>query len=85
MRVADGAVRQFNHTSIRPKAIGQMAVKYRQLRATFNRDNNASVEVKEALIMASRSIWLGLWSDFRTIDPAKDPTSWGRVKTLLAV
>ena len=48
------------------RAIAMLAEEDRKLHEKFELTNNGSTEAKEALIGASRSIWLGLWDVIRT-------------------
>jgi hypothetical protein len=57
---------RFEFTNV-AAAVAVAADKDRKLHAQFEFEDDGSTNEKEALIGASRSIWLGLWSEVRTL------------------
>jgi site-specific DNA recombinase len=80
----DGQSLDYTYTK-HVQAISNKATMTRELKTEFEQANNPSTKAKEAFDEASKTIWLGLWSDFRTIDYVPNEAQHRHIRDLLAV
>jgi site-specific DNA recombinase len=80
----DGQSLDYTYTE-HVQAISNKVDLTRELKTEFEQANNPSTKAKEAFNEASKTIWLGLWSDFRTIDYVPNEGQHARIRTLLSV